>query len=36
MLNVGNIEEGFVLDHIPSGKGMAIYHHLQLEDWGNV
>lgn len=31
MLNVGRIEEGFVLDHIPSGKGMAIYHHLQLD-----
>ena len=24
MLNVGRIEEGFVLDHIPAGKSMAI------------
>lgn len=31
MLNVGQIEEGFVLDHIPEGKGMSIYHHLQLD-----
>ena len=31
MLNVGKIEEGFVLDHIPSGKSLAIYHHLQLD-----
>ena len=31
MLNVGRIEEGFVLDHIPAGKSMAIYHHLQLD-----
>ena len=31
MLNVGRIEEGFVLDHIPAGKSMSIYHHLQLD-----
>ena len=31
MLNVGKIEEGFVLDHIPAGKSMSIYHHLQLD-----
>lgn len=31
MLNVGKIEEGFVLDHIPAGKSLAIYHHLQLD-----
>ena len=31
MLNVGRIEEGFVLDHIPAGKCMAIYQHLQLD-----
>lgn len=31
MLNVGKIEEGFVLDHIKSGKSLAIYHHLQLD-----
>ena len=31
MLNVGRIDEGFVLDHIPAGKSMAIYHHLQLD-----
>ena len=31
MLNVGKIEEGFVLDHIPAGKAMYIYHHLGLD-----
>lgn len=31
MLNVGRIEEGFVLDHIKAGKGMALYEHLQLD-----
>ncbi len=31
MLNVGKIEEGFVLDHIKAGKSMQIYHHLGLD-----
>lgn len=31
MLNVGKIEEGFVLDHIKAGKSMDIYEHLQLD-----
>ena len=31
MLNVGKIEEGFVLDHIKAGKSMAIYRHLGLD-----
>lgn len=31
MLNVGQIEEGFVLDHIVAGKSLAIYEHLQLD-----
>ncbi|HOO80556.1 MAG TPA: aspartate carbamoyltransferase regulatory subunit [Lachnospiraceae bacterium] len=31
MLNVGKIGEGFVLDHIPAGKGMSIYYHLGLD-----
>ncbi len=31
MLNVGKIEEGFVLDHIIAGKSLDIYHHLQLD-----
>ncbi len=31
MLNVGKIEEGFVLDHIPAGKAMRIYHYLGLD-----
>ncbi len=31
MLNVGRIEEGFVLDHIEAGMAMSIYHHLQLD-----
>ena len=31
MLNVGKIEEGFVLDHIEVGKSLSIYHHLELD-----
>lgn len=31
MLNVGKIEEGFVLDHIQAGRSMQIYHHLGLD-----
>ncbi|HIU74261.1 MAG TPA: aspartate carbamoyltransferase regulatory subunit [Candidatus Pelethocola excrementipullorum] len=31
MLNVGQIREGFVLDHIKAGKAMTIYHDLQLD-----
>lgn len=31
MLNVGKIEEGFVLDHIKAGKSLSIYRHLQLD-----
>ncbi len=31
MLNVGKIEEGFVLDHIKAGKSMDIYEHLGLD-----
>lgn len=31
MLNVGKIEEGFVLDHIKAGKSLSLYHHLQLD-----
>ena len=31
MLNVGKIEEGFVLDHIKAGKSMSIYDHLDLD-----
>ena len=31
MLNVGKIEEGFVLDHIAAGKSLSIYHHLKLD-----
>ncbi|MBP9996150.1 MAG: aspartate carbamoyltransferase regulatory subunit [Lachnospiraceae bacterium] len=31
MLNVGKIEEGFVLDHIKAGQSLAIYHHLRLD-----
>lgn len=28
---IGNIKNGLVLDHIPAGKGMELYHHLKLE-----
>lgn len=31
MLNVGKIEEGFVLDHIHAGKSLEIYHYLKLD-----
>ena len=31
MLEVGKIEEGFVLDHIKEGKSLDIYDHLQLD-----
>ncbi len=32
MLNVGRIEEGFVLDHIQAGKSMDIYKYLHLDE----
>ncbi len=31
MLNVGKIEEGFVLDHIQAGNSLSIYEHLGLD-----
>lgn len=31
MLNVGELNEGFVLDHIEAGKSMMIYHSLGLD-----
>lgn len=31
MLNVGALNEGFVLDHIEAGKSMTIYHYLHLD-----
>lgn len=31
MLNIGKIEEGFVLDHIEAGKSMDIYKKLGLD-----
>lgn len=31
MLNVGSLNEGFVLDHIKAGKSMSIYHYLGLD-----
>lgn len=31
MLNVGQINEGIVLDHIKAGKSLSLYHHLQLD-----
>lgn len=31
MLNVGRINEGFVLDHVKAGKSLTIYHNLGLE-----
>lgn len=31
MLNVGKLNNGFVLDHIKAGKAMSIYHYLGLD-----
>ena len=31
MLNVGELKEGYVLDHIKAGKAMTIYHDLKLD-----
>ena len=31
MLNVGKIKNGIVIDHIPAGKAMDIYMHMQLD-----
>lgn len=36
MLNIGKIEEGFVLDHIEAGKAMQIYRHLGLDKMDNT
>lgn len=36
MLNIGKIEEGFVLDHIKAGKSMQIYKHLGLDKMDNT
>ena len=32
MLNVGQLNEGFVLDHIQAGKSMTIYRYLKLDE----
>ncbi len=32
MLNVGQLNEGFVLDHIKAGKSMTIYRYLKLDE----
>lgn len=29
---IGSIREGIVIDHIPAGKGMQLYHYLGLDD----
>lgn len=31
MLNVGQLNDGVVLDHIEAGKSMSIYHYLALD-----
>ena len=31
MLSVGQLNEGFVLDHIQAGKSMEIYRYLKLD-----
>ena len=34
-MNIDSIQNGIVLDHIPAGRGMKIYHYLHLDemDW---
>ena len=32
MINVDQINNGFVLDHIQAGRAMAIYHYLKLDE----
>lgn len=32
MINVDQINNGFVLDHIQAGRAMAIYHYLNLDE----
>lgn len=31
MLNIGGLQEGFVLDHIEAGRSMEIYQYLSLD-----
>lgn len=31
ILNIDSIENGYVIDHIPAGKGMMVYEALSLE-----
>ena len=30
-MNIDSIENGYIIDHIPAGKGMAIYNYLSLD-----
>lgn len=30
-MNIDSIENGYVIDHIPAGKGMSIYNYLSLD-----
>ena len=32
MLSIEGIQNGFILDHIPAGRGMELYRMLELED----
>ena len=36
MLNIGQIEEGFVLDHIRAGESLDIYYKLGLDKIDNT
>ena len=36
MLNIGQIEEGFVLDHIKAGESLDIYYKLGLDKLDNT
>ena len=36
MLNVGQIDEGYVIDHIKAGMSFTLYKYLKLEKYTNI
>ena len=36
MLNIDEIQNGVVIDHITAGTGLALYHMMELEKLGNA
>lgn len=35
MLNISGLENGYVIDHIPAGLSLSIYHYLDLDKYSN-